>query len=217
MERIKVVNVSKSFQSRLIFSHVDLSFKPGEIVGLTGINGVGKSTFIKLLCGLISPDTGQIFINGFDSSTNRKDWMKGIGALLEGSRSLYWKLSAMQNYIYFSGLKNVFGNEAYSNAETNLRFFDLWNVRNDKVETFSLGMKQRLALACSASHFPTIVLLDEPTSGLDAKSSQLLEEYVQMLAHENRTIILASHDHQMIGRLATKRLIIENCVVKSVD
>lgn len=213
MERIKAINLSKHFGKNFLFSNLNFSFRSGEIIGLSGKNGVGKTTFIKLLCGLIYPDSGQIFINGIESRKNRTKWMEDIGTLLEGSRALHWRLSALQNFIYFAGLKRIFGNEAIIRAEEILQFFGLWDVKNEKVETFSFGMKQRLALACSVTHSPSIVLLDEPTSGLDAISSQILENYIGVMAQENKTVLLASHDHEMIARISTSRLTIENGVI----
>ena len=213
MERIKAINLSKDFGKNSLFSNVNFSFRSGEIIGLSGKNGVGKTTFIKLLCGLIYPDSGQIFINGIESRKNRTKWMEDIGTLLEGSRSLHWRLSALQNFIYFAGLKRIFGNEAMIRADEILQLFGLWDVKNEKVETFSFGMKQRLALACSVAHSPSIVLLDEPTSGLDAISSQILENYIGIMAQENKTVLLASHDHEMIVRISTSRLTIENGVI----
>lgn len=89
MERIKIVDASKKFGNLSIFHELNFSFYGGEIIGLSGNNGVGKTTFIKLLCGLIYPDSGQIFINGIDVKKNRKKWMEDVGILLDGSRSMY--------------------------------------------------------------------------------------------------------------------------------
>jgi len=216
MERVKAINLTKNFGNRSLFGSVNFSFRAGEIIGISGKNGVGKTTFIKLLCGLIYSDSGQILINGIDARKNRTKWMEDVGTLLEGSRSLYWRLSALQNFIYFAGLKKIFGNEAKVRAEKLLQLFGLWDVRNEKVETFSFGMKQRLALACSVAHAPSIVLLDEPTSGLDTMSSQILENYIDVLSKENKTVLLASHDHEMIARISTSRLTIENGVINRV-
>lgn len=213
MERVKVINLSKNFGNHSLFHDTNFSLLAGEIVGLSGKNGVGKTTFIKLLCGLIYPDSGQIFINGVDIRKNRTKWMEDVGTLLEGSRSLHWRLSAFQNFIYFAGLKKIFGRKAIIQADKFLKLFDLWDVKCKKVETFSFGMKQRLALACSVAHSPSIVLLDEPTSGLDAISSEILENYIKLLSEENKTVLLASHDHEMIHRLSTKKLKIENGVI----
>ena len=216
MERIKVANISKKFGRASIFSGVNFSFQAGQVIGISGNNGVGKTTFIKILSGLIYPDSGQVFINGIEARKNRKQWMENIGTLLEGSRSLYWRLSALQNFVYFSGLKGIFGKTALIQAQKKLEYFDLWDTRNSKVETFSFGMKQRLALACCVCHTPSIILLDEPTSGLDATSSKILENYICLLAKENRTIILASHNQELITKLSSRKLVIEKGAITSV-
>lgn len=215
MERIKFIDISKKLGNKSLFYNVNLSFKAGEIIGLSGKNGVGKTTFIKLLCGLIYPDSGEIFINGLNAKSNRTQWMEDVGTLLESSRSLYWRLSALQNFIYFAGLKRVFGIDSKVQAEKLLKLFDLWEVKNEKVETFSFGMKQRLALACSVSHSPSIILLDEPTSGLDDNSAIILENYIRLLSKENKTIIFASHDSEMMARLSSRRIKIENGIIDS--
>lgn len=215
MERVKVINLSKKFGNIPIFHSTTLSFKSGDIVSLTGINGSGKTTFIKVLCGLISPDTGTIFINGSPGDKNRKKWMLDMGVLLDGARSLYWRLTALQNLIYFSGLKGVFGRDSMVNAEKSLKFFKLWDVRDSKVETFSYGMKQRLALACSIPHDPSIIIMDEPTSGLDYVSIKILEDFIHLLSKENKTIILATHDTQIINNLScTLKLNIRNGIIQ---
>lgn len=210
MERIKITNLTKNYANQCVFQQVNISFYSGEIIGLIGENGVGKTTFIKLLCGLIHPDSGQVFINGININSERVKCMQNIGVLLEGSRSIYWKLSALQNFIYFSGLKGIFGRKAYERGERMLKLLDLWKVREKKAEIFSYGMKQRLAFACSISHLPSVILLDEPTTGLDASSSCILEGFIKQLCDDNKTIIIASHDHHMIERLAHKIVNIRN-------
>jgi len=217
MEKIRAVGLSKKFGGTSLFNELNFSFHTGHIIGLTGNNGVGKTTLIKLLCGLIYPDYGMLFVNGVEAKSNRKKWMEDVGVVLEGSHTVYWRLSALQNIIYFSGLKGFFGSIAYTQAEKTLRFFELWNVKDKKVETFSFGMKQRLALACSISHSPSIVILDEPTSGLDAKSTEILESYICSLAKEDKTVILASHDQDMVSRISTRILRIENGILNEVS
>lgn len=210
MERIRINNLTKKYSSRCIVQQINISFYSGEIIGFIGENGVGKTTFIKLLCGLIQPDDGQIFINDINIKKNKAKCMQSMGVLLEGSRSIYWRLSAWQNFIYFSGLKGIFGKEACKIAEQLFTLLDLWEVKDKKVETFSYGMKQRLAFACSISHYPSVILLDEPTTGLDVCSNLILESFVKRLSHDNKTIIIASHDHAMVKRLAHKTIRIKD-------
>ena len=211
MEKFKAVGITKQFGSRLLFQQpLNLSFQAGEVVALMGNNGTGKTTIIKLFCGLILPDTGKIFINGVNAFESRKKWMQDVGAFLEGPRSIYWRLSAFQNFLYFSGLKGIFGKDAVEQAEIKLSLFDLWDVKDNRVETFSLGMKQRLALACSMIHNPSIVLLDEPTTGLDSKSIKILENYIQKMSSNGTTIIFTSHDKEMVNRNSNKILMIRD-------
>lgn len=210
MERIRINNLTKNYSSKCIVQQINISFYSGEIIGLIGENGIGKTTFIKLLCGLIQPDDGQIFINGINIQKNKTKCMQSMGVLLEGSRSIYWRLSALQNFIYFSGLKGIFGKEACKRAEQLFTLLDLWKVKDKKTEIFSYGMKQRLAFACSISHYPSVILLDEPTTGLDVCSNLILESFVKQLSHDNKTIIIASHDHAMLKRLAHKTIRIKD-------
>ncbi len=210
MERVKINNLSKRYSDRYIFQRINLTFYSGKVIGLLGNNGVGKTTFIKLICGLIYPDEGEVFVNGIDIKKQRSKSMQSMGVFLEGSRSTYWRLTAWQNLLYFSGLKGTFGKSAHNRAENLLQIFDLWDIRNTKVEFLSFGMKQRLALACSLSHDPSIILLDEPTSGLDKQSSIIFESFIKQLANENKVVIIASHDHEMIQRISHSTLIIKN-------
>lgn len=217
MERIRISNLIKSYASRCVFHQTNISFYAGEIIGLIGENGIGKTTFIKLLCGLIHPDEGQIFINGINIQKNKAKCMQSMGVLLEGSRSVYWRLSAWQNFIYFSGLKGVFNKEAYKRAEELFKFLEIWEAKDNKAETLSYGMKQRLAFACSISHYPSVVLLDEPTTGLDSGSNLIFEHFIKQLSNENKTIIIASHDHDMIERLSHKIFRIKDGSIKNVS
>lgn len=210
MERIKINNLSKKYSNHCIFQRINLSFYSGKIIGLLGDNCVCKTTFIKLICGLIYPDEGEVFVNGIDIKKQRSKSMQNMGVFLEGSRSTYWRLTAWQNLLYFSGLKGTFGKSAHDRAENLLYIFDLWDVRNTKVEFLSFGMKQRLALACSLSHDPSIILLDEPTSGLDKQSRIIFEHFIKQMAHENKLVIIASHDHEMIQRISHNMLIIKS-------
>lgn len=217
METISVVGVSKTFGKKTLFKNLNFTSHAGEIIGLTGSNGIGKTTLLKLLCGLIHPDCGTIYLKGIEVHSNRKKYMQDMGAFLEGSRTVYWRLSALQNIIYFSGLKGIFGKRADSQAEKMLRFFDLWDVKHKKVETFSFGMKQRLALACSLTHAPSIIILDEPTSGLDHVSVEMFKTYIRVLAEEKKTIIMAAHDQNIIHDVSNRILRIENGILRGIS
>lgn len=178
-------------------------------MGILGNNGIGKTTFLKVLCGLIASDEGSITINQHDVLKHRTNVMRGLGVLLDGSRGLYWRLSAWQNYLYFSSLKGVFGEMASKQGEFIFKFFKIWDVRHLKVETFSLGMKQKLAICCTLAHKPNVLLLDEPTTGLDADSKELFKEIIQYQLTDNRTVVIAGHDIDLLKNLKSQLFTIE--------
>lgn len=208
--QIKIIDLSKAFSSKSLLKNVSISFFPGEVVGILGANGSGKTTFIKMLCGLISPDTGTISINGLDSVQDRAMIMQCMGVLLEGSRSLYWRLSAWENYKYFAGLKGIFGETVRIQGESHLKLFDLWHTRNQAVESFSLGMKQKLSICCSLSHNPEIIILDEPSTGLDYPSRTCLKDLIRKFSAEHKIVIVTSHEQTLIQEVCTRQLTIAN-------
>jgi ABC-2 type transport system ATP-binding protein len=172
---------------------LDLSVESGQIFGLLGPNGAGKTTTIKMICSLVRPTEGHIHLNGFDVLRQRKEAMRQIGAVLEGARNIYWRLSAMQNLLYFGRLKGSAG-PMKEQAEALLSSLNLWERRNDEVRFFSRGMQQKVALAAALMGDPPILLLDEPTLGLDIQAARSIKILVKKLADEQgKTIVLTTH------------------------
>ncbi|MDR3549942.1 MAG: ABC transporter ATP-binding protein [Candidatus Babeliales bacterium] len=214
-ETINVKNVSKAFSKKNVLENVNISFSQKEAIGIIGLNGAGKTTFLKMLCGIIYPDNGSISINGLSVQSQRTDVMKNLGALLNGSRNLYWRLSAWQNFVYFSGLKGVFGDQLLERGKKLFETFDLWEVKDQKVETLSNGMRQKLSIACILSHNPNVILLDEPMLGLDASSQEKLEDFlINACQEENKTIVIASHDQKTISKICTRIITVQNGSVR---
>lgn len=207
---IKIKNISKTFSARLVLNNINTYFFSGQITGISGENGSGKTTFIKLISGLILPDVGNVYIHGLDVAIDRLEVMSHLGVLLDGTRNLYWRLSAWQNFVYFSGLKGIFGDVLRKEGKQLLKYFGLWDVRNQKVESFSLGMKQKLSICCTLSHNPDVILLDEPTIGLDHESQQLLLELIKIKASESKTILMLSHDLEMLNTVCHRKITINN-------
>src|SRR5690348_15127347 len=165
---IELENISKTYRGpkKTTITAVDnltLAIGGSQVFGVLGTNGAGKTTTIKMACGLITPTTGTIRLNGYDVVHQRRQAMHQIGAVLEGTRNIYWRLSAWQNLMYFGRLKGCWGKELAREAERLLRELDLWERRRDPIRTFSRGMQQKVAIACSLIADPPIVLLDEPT------------------------------------------------------
>src|SRR5215472_5813562 len=139
---------------------VPLSVPTGQVIGLLGPNGAGKTTTIKMSCGLIVPTAGTIRINGHDVGRRRADAVRQIGAVLEGSRNVYWPLTAWQNLMYFGRLKGLSGTEIKPRARRLLTDLGLWDRRNETVGSYSRGMQQKVAIAAALITDPPIILLD---------------------------------------------------------
>ena len=186
-----------------------LQIEPGQVFGFLGANGAGKTTTIKMLCGLVKPTAGTLKLNGYDVAKSRGQAMRQIGAVLEGTRNVYWRLSALENVLYFGRLKGVHGKALRERAERLIHELDLWERRHDKIRTFSRGMQQKVAIVCALISDPPIVLLDEPTLGLDVKASVTIKEWIATLAKEqNKTIVLTTHQLDMAQQLCDRVAII---------
>ncbi len=179
--------------------NLNLSIPQGQVFGLLGPNGAGKTTTIKMICGLIIPSSGRILVHGKTAHQSRAATMRQIGAALEGTRNVYWRLSPLQNLMYFGRLKGCSEKDIHRRAEPLLRELDLWSRRHDPVGLFSRGMQQKTAIACVLVADPAIVLLDEPTLGLDVLSARTIKDWVVKLAHEQgKTVVITSHELGMV-------------------
>ena len=214
MNAIELEGLTKTFRLRgsvPVRAVVDLSLSipRGQIFGFLGPNGAGKTTTIKMMCGVVIPDSGRVTLLGHDVRRNRGTAMRQIGAVLEGARTTYWRLSAMENLMYFGRLKGVRGKYLKPRAERLLKELDLWERRNDDVKEFSRGMQQKVAISAALMSDPPIVLLDEPTLGLDVESAQTVREWISQLAKvENKTVLLTTHQLAMAQELCDRIAII---------
>lgn len=207
---IEANDLSKSYPKRkappvIAVNGVSLAIPAGQVFAFLGPNGAGKTTTIKMMCGLITPDAGTTRLNGFDSTRQHFQAMRQIGVVLEGTRNVYWRLSAWENLMYFGRIKGFGGNLLKERAEQFLRDLELWDRRNDLVNEFSRGMQQKVSIACALIHDPPIVLLDEPTLGLDVQASRTVRNWVAKLAHEQgKTIVLTTHQLDMAEALCDR-------------
>lgn len=185
--------------------NLSLVVPAGKVLGFLGPNGAGKTTTIKMMCGLVKPDSGEVYLNGHNIARERGYAMRQIGAVLEGTRNVYWRLSAWQNLMYFGRLKGRGGAALKPHAQVLLEELELWERRNDPVGQFSRGMQQKVAIACALIGDPPIVLLDEPTLGLDVQAARTIRRWVHKLAAEHhKTVILTTHQLDMAQELCDK-------------
>ena len=182
----------------------------GQVFALLGPNGAGKTTIIKMIAGLVTPTAGTIRLGGFDVARQRAQAVRQIGAVLEGSRNVYWPLSAWENLMYFGQLKGLRAEEIKPRAERLLTELGLWARRHQTVGSFSRGMQQKVAVSAALITDPPIVLLDEPTIGLDVEAARTFKDWIAHLAaDEGKTILLTTHQlevaQELAGRIAVIR------------
>ncbi|MDX2273068.1 MAG: ABC transporter ATP-binding protein [Cyanobacteriota bacterium] len=186
---------------------VSLTLKSGEILAFLGANGAGKTTTVKMIAGLIRPDRGQVRIEGRDpyQDTSVLGW---LGAVLEGNRNLYWRLTPIQNLEYFGVLRGLSQRVSRQRAEQLLDQFQLAHKRQTPVEKLSRGMQQKVAIAVALIHHPPLLLLDEPTLGLDVESTQQIKSRIREIANAGQSILLTTHQLDMVETLADRVSII---------
>lgn len=186
---ISLERVSFSYGKQKILTDVSLAVPERSIFGFAGPNGAGKTTTIKLILGLITPDTGTIRLSGLDLAHHRKDVLSRIGSLVE-TPSLYPHLTAEEN---LEISRRIYGTEK-SSIDRVLTSTGILSAKKKKVNEFSLGMKQRLGIALALLHSPSILILDEPINGLDPEGIQEFREFLKNLVKtDGVTILLSSH------------------------
>jgi len=209
MPSIETKGLTRRFGSLTAVDSLSFEVEEGEVFGLLGPNGAGKTTTIRILACLISPSQGSATVHGYDISRNPLKVRQIVGILTE-SPSLYERLTAHENMDFFAeayGLSNA--QEKQNRIRELLDYFELWERRNERVATFSKGMKQKLAIARALVHKPPVLFLDEPTAGLDPESAKGIRDLVKRLSQrEKRTIMLCTHRLEDAEKLCNRVMII---------
>jgi ABC-2 type transport system ATP-binding protein len=201
MKRIDVCNVQKSIKGKSILQQADLCLEEGEICALVGPNGVGKTTLIKCILGLAFPDCGKICINGTElQDETRGEILSQIGGVLQYPESISHLTIDQLFEEHFCYLDL----EPNSNWNAFLNRLGLCVSTEAKISSLSLGMKQRLLLALTLSHKPSILILDEPFNGLDIDGILLIKNIVKDLIKRGVSVLIASHSLPELDDFATK-------------
>lgn len=193
---LKLEKIRKSFKNNLVLKDVSFTVDTGEVVGLVGLNGSGKSTIIRIISGLIIQDNGTI-----------ENDFKNIGVLLEGSRNIYHFLTVRENIKYFSILNNI--EDAYVENFMNkyITLFGLEDKLDEEVGNLSRGMIQKVSIMILLAQNPDIIIMDEPTLGLDIISTIQIREIIQAIVEEkNKTVLIVSHDTKLLDSVADRIL-----------
>jgi len=187
---------------------VSLTLAAGEILAFLGPNGAGKTTTIKIIAGLIRPDAGSVRILGRDPHTE-PGALAQVGAVLEGNRNLYWRLTPLQNLEYFGVLRGLSPKAARQRGLELLETLGLGEKGEVAVQTLSRGMQQKVAIAVALLHQPALLLLDEPTLGLDVEAAQAVKSLIRQIAASGRAILLTTHQLDVAEALSNQVAVIE--------
>lgn len=203
---LEVVNLFKSFGKRKVLNDVSLTIHEGDIVGLIGPNGAGKTTLIKTILSLYKYDSGSVSICGFDTRKDLEKALSKTGSIIE-NHDMYLNLSGKKN-LTITALINDIKDEEYINEMVKL--VGLEDRINDKVKKYSLGMKQRLALANALIKKPKLLILDEPTNGLDPYGIKELRTILKKISEEeNMSILISSHILSEVENICDRVAIID--------
>lgn len=197
-------------RNNAVLKGVTFQVRPGDIVGILGRNGSGKTTLFKCLCGLLEPDSGEIFYNQEDGYSPHPV------LLLEGDRNFYLRLSVQHNLEYFGTLKGLTKPQLRERIPRLLADFNLSDKRFAQVKELSRGMKQKVGLASCLIANPNLIFLDEPTLGLDVESRLYLKDKLKDLSRQDRAILLSSHELGFVEDVATRILFLEDGVVSEL-
>jgi len=194
--------LSKTFKAPAV-DRLDLVVRQGELYALLGPNGAGKTTTLRMVAGLLKPDAGEISVFGIDALADPIA-AKRLIAWAPDEPMLYDQLTPMEYLEFVAGLWGVEPRAARERAEALLRFLDLWDVRGQRCEGFSRGMKQKAALAGALIHEPRLLILDEPLTGLDAAMARQVKDLLQQRVRAGGTVILTTHILEVAERMADR-------------
>jgi len=187
---------------------ISFSIKKGEIVGYIGPNGAGKSTTIKILSGILVPDSGSVVIDKKVPWKDRREYVSNIGVVFGQRSQLWWDIPAIDSFNLLKDIYKIPDNKYNKNLNELIELLNLKDIINVPVRQLSLGSRMRCEIAASLLHSPKILFLDEPTIGLDAVSKKIVRDFIKKLNKKNNvTVILTTHDMADIEALA-KRIIL---------
>ena len=194
-QNMKVVvtdNLSKKFGDFTAVDNISFSIEKGEIFGFLGANGAGKTTAMKMLCGLLKPTSGKGYVAGFDIATQAQEIRKRIGYMSQNF-SLYGDLKVWENIRLFGGVYGMKDKEIAEKTEILLQKLDLVEQKNILVSSLPLGWKQKLAFSVAIFHSPEIVFLDEPTGGVDPVTRRSFWEMIYETSQQGITVFVTTH------------------------
>ena len=206
---ITIRNLSKSYGSKQVLKDINLDIYKGEIIGYIGPNGAGKSTTVKIMLGLVGDYFGDITILGKDIRDGDVSYKGKIGYVPESS-DIYENLTAREYLTFIGELYGMEYEEADKIAEKLMGLFNIKDVYDNRMTSYSKGMKQKVLIISSLLNNPDILFLDEPLAGMDANSVMVFKEVLAELAKEGKTIFYSSHIMEVVEKLSNRIILINN-------
>jgi len=213
---IEVKDLTKKFNGFTAVDKISFMVKSGELFGLLGPNGAGKTTTIRMLTGIFKPTDGIALVGGYDIQKKPLEAKQLMGIVPEMANA-YVDLSALRNLLLMGELYGIGKKERVEKAENLLKLFGLYERRNNKVKTFSKGMKQRIIVAMGLMNDPKILFLDEPTAGLDVESVRLIRRLIKEFNSRDITIILTTHNIEEANQLCDRVAIMNHGRIVAID
>jgi ABC-2 type transport system ATP-binding protein len=208
---IKINNLSKSIKGNKILDNINLSLTKGKIYGIKGRNGSGKTMLMRAICGLITPNTGEVIIDGVNITTTRS-LPQNIGAIIDSVGFLNY-LNGIDNLKLLAEIRNKIDEDK---IKEHMKAIGLSYDDKKKVKSYSLGMKQKLAIVQAIMEEPEILLLDEATNGLDEDSVKTFNSIITDLKKRNVTIILTNHNFEELREICDEIIEIDNGRIKNI-
>lgn len=201
---IEVRKVSKTFGAFTALEDVSFRVEAGEVYGLLGENGAGKTTMMRMMATILKPTEGEIEVAGYSVRKEPDEVRRRIGILFGGDVGLYSRLTARENIAYFGSMYGMEKQAIGERIERLSQMFEMGAFLDRRVGPFSRGMKQKVAIARTLVHDPDVILLDEPTTGLDVTAANIFRRVIGMLQEEGKTILFSSHNMGEIDKLCKR-------------
>jgi len=204
---IEVRNLHKAFGTVKAVDGVSFTARDGEITGLLGPNGAGKTTTLRMLYTLMTPDSGQVLVDGIDAAVDPLGVRRQLGVLPD-ARGLYKRLTARENIDYFARLHGLPEDLLKRRRDALIEALEMGDIADRRTEGFSQGQRVKTAIARALVHDPRNVILDEPTNGLDVMATRALRQFMARLKGEGRCVLFSSHIMQEVAALCDRIVVI---------
>jgi ABC-2 type transport system ATP-binding protein len=206
---IEAHQLCKQFGNFHAVRSISLTIQPGEVLALLGPNGAGKTTTVRVFAAILKPTSGQVRVNGLDVVKDARAVRSKVGLLTEYP-GLYSRMRALEYLHFFGSLLGLDEAQSRQRAEYLLHQFGLWDAREKRLDSYSKGMKQKIALVRALIHDPPVLFLDEPTTAMDPQSARTVRNAISELRAADRTILLTTHNLTEAEELADRIAIIRN-------